>query len=115
MTDIQVPRTAKTRPLTIVAQDPSVLDRHGKPLLTTVNVPAEELAPGPSGYRVRVVDYDASTGTFYKPLQEGENLGGFKDPHEGREFEELLGDPRFHQQNVYAIAMRVLGLSLIHI
>ncbi|MEO1527522.1 MAG: hypothetical protein AAFX06_19000 [Planctomycetota bacterium] len=109
MTDIQVPRSAKTRPLTIVAQDPSVLDRYGKPLLTTVNVPAEELAPGPSGYRVRVVDYDASTGTLYEPLQEGENLGGFKDPHEGRAFDELLVDPRFHQQNVYAIAMRVLG------
>ncbi len=109
MTDKQVPRTAKTRPLTIVAQDPSVLDRHGKPLLTTVNVPAEKLAPGPSGYRIRVVDYDASTGTLYKPLSGERELGGFIDPFNDKPFDELLKNPHFHQQNVYAIAMRVLG------
>jgi hypothetical protein len=28
---------------------------------------------------------------------------------EGKDPEELLGNPQFHQQNVYAIAMRVLG------
>ena len=109
MAGFQIPRSAKTRPLTIVAQDPSVLDRHGRPLLTSVDVPAEELAPGPSGYRVRVVDYDASTGTLYAPLREGIHLGGFIDPYEGKSFDQLLEDPQFHQQNVYAIAMRVLG------
>ena len=71
-----IPRSAKSRPFTIVAQDPSVLDRKGRPLLTTVDVPAEELAPGPSGYRVRVIDYDSSTGTLYEPQKE-EERGGF--------------------------------------
>ena len=56
MTYNSVPRSAKTRPLTILAQDPSVLDKDGVPLLTSVDVPAEELAPGPCGYRVRVID-----------------------------------------------------------
>ncbi len=43
----------RTRTLTIVAQDPSV--KHGNRVLTTeVEVPAEELTPGPRGYRVHV-------------------------------------------------------------
>lgn len=108
MPHFQIPRSAKTRPFTIVAQDPSVLDKHGNPLLTSVNVPAEELAPGPSGYRVRVVDYDASTGTLYEPLKDSQR-GGFVDSFEDTPFDELLENPQFHQQNVYAIAMLVLG------
>ena len=109
MTDYQIPRSAKTRRFTIVAQDPSVLDRRGDPLLTSVDVPAEDLTPGPSGYRVRVVDYDASAGTMYQPLSEIWNPGSYIDPFEGKPIEQLLKDPQFHQQNVYAIAMRVLG------
>ncbi len=108
MTEYQIPRSAKTRPFTIIAQDPSILDHQGKPLVTSVDVPAEELAAGPSGYRVRVVDYDASTGTLYEPLRDSQR-GGFIDSFENKPFDQLLGDPRFHQQNVYAIAMRVLG------
>lgn len=103
-----IPRTAKTRPLTILAQDPSILGDDRKPLLTTIDVPAEQLAPGPCGYRVRVVDYDASTGTLYKPMEEP-SFGQYLDKFEGANPEDLLNNPQFHQQNVYAIAMRVLG------
>jgi hypothetical protein len=49
-----------TRKLTIMAQDPSVKDATGKILKTQVSIPYEKLGPGPRGYRVHVVDYDAS-------------------------------------------------------
>src|SRR4051794_15767678 len=53
-----------TRQMTIVAQDPSVR-RDGKILMAKVSVPAEELIPGPMGYRVHVVDYDATTRRYH--------------------------------------------------
>ena len=102
-----IPRTSRTRPLTIMAQDPTVTDIKG-PLLTQVDVPAEQLADGPSGYRVRVVDYDSSTGTLYRPAEQ-KTEGSYEDPFWGRDVSELVENPHFHQQNVYAIAMRVLG------
>lgn len=104
-----IPRSSKTRPLTIIAQDPSVEDQSGKPITASVNVPAEELAPGPCGYRVRVIDYDASTGTLYRPLMDANISASYIDPFENKSIEELLASPQFHQQNVYAIAMRTLG------
>ncbi|MBS0263341.1 MAG: hypothetical protein JSS02_15470 [Planctomycetes bacterium] len=98
-----------TRPLTIVAQDPGVRFG-GKVLLTQVEVPAETLAPGPWGYRVQVVDYNATTGEFYSPLRFPDNaLGELVDPFQGKSADQLLANPQFHQQNVYAIAMRILA------
>jgi hypothetical protein len=55
-----------SRIVTIIAQDPSVRVR-GKILTADVEIPAEELLPGPRGYRVNVIDYDSSTGVLYKP------------------------------------------------
>ena len=55
-----------TRNLTIIAQDPSV-KVGGKILTAEVQVPAEELMEGPRGFRVNVIDYDASTGALYQP------------------------------------------------
>nr|QCL09649.1 hypothetical protein pC5.8a_157 [Rhizobium rhizogenes] len=47
------------RKLSIIAQDPSVkID--GKIVRASIDVPAEELLPGPRGYRVVVVDYDVT-------------------------------------------------------
>lgn len=102
---------AHTRPLTIIAQDPSVKTPDGI-LTTQVQVPAERLAPGPWGYRVQVIDYDATSGTFYTPL-EYDDSGGFLDPfadvaNEGK-VDSLLENPQFHAQNVYAIVMRILA------
>ena len=108
-TDLFVPRGSATRPLTILAQDPTVLDKNGVPLMTAVSIPAEDLAPGPCGNRIRVIDYDASTGTLYRPLTESSVNGSYIDQFANKnDIEELLNDPQFHQQNVYA-------LSLIHI
>jgi hypothetical protein len=110
MKNISRPRT---RRLTIIAQDPSV--RVGGRVLTTeVEVPAEEISPGPRGYRVQVVDYDTSTGVLYQPLeypalQNGRYTDPFKEIADRPTNETLLKDPHFHQQNVYAIVMKTLA------
>ncbi|MCA1604053.1 MAG: hypothetical protein LC775_00875, partial [Acidobacteria bacterium] len=83
-------------------------------LTTEVDIPAEELAPGPRGYRVQVVDYDTSSGLLYQPLdypplQNGQYLDPFKEDAQRETNENLITDPRFHQQNVYAIVMKTLA------
>lgn len=95
-----------TRRVTVLAQDPAVRGPGGRALTTHVVVPAERLEPGPKGHRIHVIDYDASTDTYYKPREtELES-----DPYDGvTDLDRLVGDPYFHQQNVYAIAMATLG------
>jgi len=56
-----------TRTLTAIAQDPSIKFR-GKILTTELTIPAEDLLPGPCGYRVNVIDYDSTTNTLYDPM-----------------------------------------------
>ena len=86
----------------IVAQDPGVR-RAGRILTAQVSVPWEDLEPGPLGHRVHVVDYDASTKTFYRPAPASLLEG---DPPDD---DLILGEPSFHAQNVYALVMRTLG------
>lgn len=101
----------RTRKLTIVAQDPSIRTAEGRILTSQVEVPAEDFAPGPTGYRVQIIDYDSSTGTHYMPLSYPPlHNGRYKDPFEKlRNNEEILENPNFHAQNVYAIIMRTLA------
>lgn len=104
----KVPALRK-RKLRIIAQDPGIrVD--GKILTAEVDVPAEELAPGPWGHRVHVIDYDASSDVLFKPIEYtlGKN-GEPTDPFRNAPDSRLLNDPRFHAQNVYAIVMRVLA------
>lgn len=96
---------AKTRRLTIFAQDPSVKDAAGGILKTQIDIPYERLGPGPRGYRVHVVDYDSTQRALYKPCK----LGNVGNPFEGVADSRLLKDPAFHAQNVYAIVMRLLA------
>ena len=99
----------RTRSLTIVAQDPGVKVK-GKVLRARIDIPAEEVLPGPWGYRVHVVDYDASTGTLYKPRRYpplNSRSGG--DPYAEASDRVLLDDPGFHAQNVYAVVMKTLA------
>lgn len=98
--------TAATRKLTIIAQDPMVKDQEGNILTTQISIPAEELAPGPWGYRVQVIDYDASAKALYEASEPGQSLD---DPFRHAKDERLLRDPAFHAQNVYAIVMRILA------
>lgn len=107
------PPKPRTRKLTIIAQDPSI-KVDGKILMTEVDVPAEEFAPGPRGYRAHVIDYDTSTGSLYvslqyDPLRDGQYLDPFKERAARANNESLVSDPQFHQQNVYAIVMRTLA------
>lgn len=97
-----------TRRLTILAQDPSVTV-DGRLVRAEIEVPTEELLPGPCGYRVNVVDYDATTNMLYAPPALGSALVSEDDPFAGVADAELLGNPGFHAQNVYAIVMRILA------
>jgi hypothetical protein len=111
-----------TRTLTVIAQDPSIKFR-GKILTTELTIPAEDLLPGPCGYRVNVIDYDSTTNTLYEPMAYGEqdSRGKYLDPFASnpngrasarrkfRRDQKLIDNPRFHAQNVYAIAMRTLA------
>src|SRR5688500_13985453 len=100
--------TLRTRRLTSFAQDPNVKDLQGNILRAEVDIPAEEFEPGPCGYRVQVIDYDVSTNIHYIPKDYNENEGGaFSDPFVDKTDHELLNDPNFHAQNVYAIIMRI--------
>ncbi len=72
------------------------------------------MIPGPRGYRVQVVDYDSSSGVLYQPLeypqlQNGQYLDPFKEDAQKPNNDTLITDPRFHQQNVYAIVMKTLA------
>ena len=104
----------RTRRLTIIAQDPGV-KVDGRILTAEIDIPAEEIAPGPRGYRVQVVDYDTTTGTLYMPLEyeplqdDGQYPDPFKREAARANNENLVSDPHFHQQNVYAIVMRTLA------
>lgn len=110
MKSTPLPRTRKLR---IIAQDPSVRDSDGNILTTEIEIPAEELAPGPRGYRVHIVDYDTSTGTLYQPQPYKPLKNGcYTDPFgeiEVDKINDLLQEPGFHAQNVYAIVMRTLA------
>jgi hypothetical protein len=63
----------------------------------------EGLRPGPIGKYLEVVDYDPASGCFYEPVD-------LNDPHilaqDGLPPSE--GNPQFHQQMVYAVAMTTI-------
>lgn len=103
----------RTRKLTIIAQDPSVTV-DGKILTAQIDIPAEEIASGPRGYRVHVIDYNVSTGTHYQssdyaPLQNEHYPDPFEETAKRHQDSVLLTNPKFHQQNVYAIVMKTLA------
>jgi hypothetical protein len=68
-----------------------------------VDVPFEGVAPGPIGELVEVVDYDATRDVWYEPVD-------LDDPailaQDG--LRPIEGDPRTHQQVVYAVATSVI-------
>jgi hypothetical protein len=65
----------------------------------TLQVPWEELTPGPAGEYLEIVDYDPAQKCFYEPID-------LRDPsllaQNGLAPSE--GSPQFHQQMVYAVA-----------
>jgi len=102
----------RTQLFTIIAQDPGVRIGKGKSakiLRAQVEVPAEQLAAGPWGYRIHVIDYDATSDTLWQPQEYQVESDLLIDPFVNATDAELLSDPKFHQQNVYAIVMRILA------
>ncbi|HEV7237798.1 MAG TPA: hypothetical protein VGQ36_01040 [Thermoanaerobaculia bacterium] len=97
----------RERSVTIIAQDPTVrVD--GEILLAQITIPAEKLSPGPVGYRVEVVDFDAATDTLYTPASRIDPDRWSKQPKEGLG-DKLVRDPEFHRHNVYALVMKTLS------
>jgi hypothetical protein len=91
------------RALRVYAFDPS----RGRRLnnYMTVRVKYEELTDALRGSQLHVIDYDASNGVYYKPAE----LNAASSLIEGG-LEPSESDPRFHQQMVYAVAMRTLSV-----
>jgi len=89
------------RPVKIFSTDPMLGRTAGNRI--AIDVANEKLGYGPAGARVVVVDYDGGHGRFYPPVNLNDPailMQGGLDPTES--------DPRFHQQMVYAVAMRTL-------
>jgi len=102
---IAVSAGTRTRTLTVLAQDPSV-QVGARAVTAELAVPFELLTPGPCGHRVNVIDYDSTSDRFYRPAQGAND----QDRYAGvTTVSALVGDPRFHQQNVYAIALATLA------
>lgn len=99
---------APTRQMTVVAQDPGVR-RGSKIVMATIDVPAEDLAAGPMGYRVQVVDFDATRRVFHGehdlPVSVGEEPKAWLAGDPGK----IEHDFRFHAQNTYALVMKTLA------
>jgi hypothetical protein len=98
---------APTRKMSVIAQDPGVR-RDNKIVMSTIDVPAEDLRVGPMGYRVQVVDFDATRRVFHGSHDLPASFG--KEPKSWREGRPaVLRDFRFHAQNAYALVMKTLA------
>lgn len=98
----------RTVTMTIIAQDPATKDG-GRIVTAQVSVPEEHLEPGPQSSRFHVVDYDAATGELIDPVVLVDQAGRFVDRYADATDRQLLTDPGFRAQNVYAIAARTLA------
>jgi hypothetical protein len=104
---VRAPQDGRTREFTIIGQDPAVRDA-GRIVRARVAVPAEELDRGPRGYRVSIVDYDCTQDVLYEPADIGRHAES-GDRYARADDDQLLQDPGFHAQNVYALVMRTLA------
>jgi hypothetical protein len=94
------PRPA-TRSLKIFAFDP-MLGRSPRTRIT-IDIKNEPLERGPRGERIEVIDYDAANRCYYEPIDLEDPAIAMQDG-----LDPTSGDPRFHQQMVYAVASHVL-------
>jgi hypothetical protein len=108
--------TGQGTELTIVAQDPSIQDRQGGPLLSTVKVPAERVLPGPRDHRFFVLDYDPAAPAVDAPVSltddiDGERDRGWRlvDRFSEASSKVVLEDRAFHAQNVFTVAVWLLS------
>ena len=71
---------------------------------TVFKIPWEELAPGPVGEYLEVIDYDPAGKSFYSPVDLDNNYLLAQDGLPPSE-----GTPQFHQQMVYAVAQLTIS------
>jgi hypothetical protein len=99
--NVPVVATPERRRLRTFAFDPMSTRLSGRYL--TLDVPFEQLQPGPCGDLLRVVDFDATRDEWYEPVDLDAGAVLAQDGLRPSE-----RDPRTHQQVVYAVAMSVL-------
>ncbi len=94
------------RRLRVFALDPALANDFATVRLstTTITVPYEDdLRPGPVGEYIEVVDVDPASNRVYAPVDLGSRQLLAKDGLTPSE-----GNPQFHQQMAYAIAMKTI-------
>lgn len=89
------------RPLQIFAFDPMIARTERRQL--TLEVENEPVHRGPLGSRIEVIDFDGVTESVYEPIDLNDPAVLMNDGMSPTE-----SDPRFHQQMVYAVAMKTL-------
>jgi hypothetical protein len=94
-----------SRRLRILAFDPSLSTRLETATINqiTVEVPWEDLEPGPIGEYIEVVDADPASGVCYRPVDLNALAIVAQDGLAPSE-----SNPQFHQQMVYAVAMTTI-------
>lgn len=95
------------RRLRVYAFDPSLaLRMQTAPIQEiTVSVPWDsDIQPGPVGEYLEVVDVDPATNVVYRPIDLNNKIVLAQDGLRPSE-----GNPQFHQQMVYAVAMATIG------
>jgi hypothetical protein len=88
------------RPLRVYALDPAASRLEGA--LAELNVPYEPLDPGPVGQLLKVDDLDSTRSVRYRKLDLDDRNVLLR-----RGVDPSPGDPRFHQQMVYAVCSNV--------
>ncbi len=93
------------RRLRVFAFDPSLSTQVETARINqvTVGIPWEPLGKGPVGEYLEVVDYDPATAAFYDPVDLEHEYLLAEDGYPPSQ-----GNPQFHQQMVYAVAMRTI-------
>ncbi len=109
-----VPPAPPDRRLRVFALDPSLGQAFetGRLNEATIAVPwddapltEEAMEPGPVGEYLEVIDIDPASGKMYAPVDLNDPFLLARDGLAPSE-----GDPKFHQQMVYAVAMKTIGL-----
>jgi hypothetical protein len=100
-----MPLPAPDRRLRVYTFDPSLATQLETALINeaVLPIPWEDLKPGPVGDYLEVVDYDPASGCFYEPVNLEEPRLLAQDGVAPSE-----GNPHFHQQMVYAVAMTTI-------